>query len=130
MGSLISPQKEISRLRFVAFGSQAKVVEKVVKIDMLIMAKVNEHTVATNRVKTGYAYLPTDTLNDVVKGLRALGMITREAMDAHIALTNERAATVARKWSAKHIREDAAKLGITLTARQLAVIEAAGVPDA
>ena len=125
MGILISPQAEIESIRFVPFRSQAKKAEKVICIGNTIMARLDAGTCATNRVRSQFAYLPGHYgMDSVVTGLFRLGMISKEVMDAHLALCEEKR----RKSDCKHAAEDimsgAKKLGVTLTRAQLRKIKA------
>jgi hypothetical protein len=120
MGCLISTRQEIEAIRFVAFGTRPHTAEKIVRVDGLILAKLGKTTVACSRDLSKFAYLPGKTpwMEPVLKGLRLLGMISKEAMDAHLARCEERSAAEERRYAKGTLIDAAKTLGITLTAAQ------------
>ena len=128
MGCLISIEQEIETIRFVDFPNRPKSVEKVVRIDNLIMARINSTTAATNRVNKNFAYLPDSSrMDDVVRGLFLLGMISESAMESHIAHCKARGDASNRRYAAERMLENAKTLGLPLTKAQMAKIEQATI---
>jgi hypothetical protein len=125
MGCLISIEEEIEAIRFVDFPTRPKKVEKVVRIDRTVMARIDATTVATNRVNKNFAYMPGNSMDDVVHGLFSLGMISKAAMDSHISYARECQKVSDEKFAATNLRKSAKLLGISLTNAQIAKIEKA-----
>ncbi len=124
MGMLISPQAEIEAIRFVPFKSRAMKAEKVVCIDNTIIVRLNATTAASNRVNN-FAYLPGHhNMDQVVTGLYRLGMISPDAMNAHLSLCADRRRQSDCEYAAKGVVSGAKTLGITLTKAQLRKVEA------
>lgn len=123
MGMLMSPHEEIERIRFVQFPTRpTKKVEKIVRVDGLIFAKMGERTVACSRDISKFAYPATTRsfpwMEAVLKGLQRLGMISGKVMDDHMRRCRENSAATEREYQADQFRDAAKALGITLTAQQ------------
>lgn len=130
MGCLISTRQEVEAIRFVAFGTKPHVAEKIVRVDNLIFAKIGKYTVACSRDLSKFAYMPGKTpwMETVMTGLRRLGMISKQAMEAHLADCERRSAADERRYAKDQFIDAAKKLGIDLTAaQQKALMKAKGV---
>lgn len=126
MGTLISNQEAIQRIRFVNLSAAPRKADKVVMVEGIVLVKLDDGTFATNRDLGDYAYVPGawPWLPPVMRALRKLGAISKADMDAHLALCAAKSADRDKAWDREQVLKIAKRRGLELTAEQLAILGA------
>lgn len=121
MGRLISNQEAIENIRFVKLGATARKAERVVMVDKIMVARLEDGCFAASVDLSGFAYVPGNWpwLTDMMNALVKLGAITPEQRDRHVELCEARSADRARAFDAQKLMAMAGQYGFDLTPDQM-----------
>lgn len=121
MGILISTVPEIDNLYFKEMPSSRPVnVVKAVRVGRIYIFKDSNGNLYSNKIGR-FAYMPGDWpwVDDTMKALLKLKVITKEQMDAHLEHCKMNSERREKEYALQNITEIGKKYGFKLTKRQI-----------
>ena len=126
MSTILSPIASIDRIQIEPFPTNRLVrVARAVRVGRTIVLVDDKGTIYSSQVSASCAYAFGCNMEDTLRGVQRLGLLSKAAVDQHQGLIKERDDRRKRFYAAQNIEEQAKLLGFKLTNAQRGRIERA-----